>query len=65
MVRSNRESGFGRHDVMLIPKNQGSKAYVPESVDYVASLGYNDETDCEEMKWESILILEMMNSTMQ
>ena len=29
-VRSNRESGFGRYDVMLIPKNEMDKAIVLE-----------------------------------
>ena len=29
-IRSNRESGYGRYDVMLIPKNHKKTAYVLE-----------------------------------
>lgn len=30
MVTSNRESGFGRYDVMLEPKKEGDNAYILE-----------------------------------
>jgi hypothetical protein len=45
VIRSNRESGFGRYDVMMIPKNKDDKAFIFE---FKVKDADDDETTLED-----------------
>jgi hypothetical protein len=45
VIRSNRESGFGRYDVMMIPRDKSDKAFIFE---FKVKDAYDDETTLED-----------------
>ena len=53
-VRSNRESGYGRYDVMIEPLDRSGKAFIFEFEDTLA----NAHTQIEEKQYEAELIAE-------
>ena len=65
-VRSNRESGYGRYDVMIEPLDRGGKAFIFEfkvldpDEDEVAleDTLANAHTQIEEKQYEAVLVAE-------